>query len=113
MALCLLISGHKPHIWHYGIYFETKKDLGGCGLGPFFMVHEGYGPDLKGHEHGHGLQNIMYGPFQLVVSIMSVIRCGYRNWLYDHNREKWRKLPDYDAIWFEGQATKFGKKYFY
>ena len=42
-----------------------------------------------------------------VITIPSVIRYWYRNWALAQGK----KLPDYDAIWFEGQATKWGKKY--
>lgn len=46
-----------------------------------------------------------------VICIPSAIRYWYREFILHFNREKFNKLPEYDAIWFEGQATKWGKKY--
>ena len=42
-----------------------------------------------------------------VIVIPSATRYWYRNWAL----AKGKKLPDYDAIWFEGSATKIGAKY--
>ena len=46
-----------------------------------------------------------------VICIPSAIRYWYREFIWHCNKEKFNKLPEYDAIWFEGQATKWGKKY--
>lgn len=46
-----------------------------------------------------------------VICIPSAIRYWYREFIWHFNKEKFNKLPEYDAIWFEGQATKWGKKY--
>lgn len=61
------------------------------------------------HEHGHAFQNAVLGVFFLtLVAIPSVIRFWLRELL-----EMFRvKLSDYDSIWFEGQATKSGNKFF-
>lgn len=47
----------------------------------------------------------------LVIGIPSFIHSQYRTWVYNHNVEKLWKLPSYDSIWFEGQATRWGEKY--
>ena len=63
------------------------------------------------HEHGHSFQNAVYGPFfLLIVALPSVIRFWYRELVYRFGNPA--KLPDYDSIWFEGQATKSGNKFF-
>ena len=41
-----------------------------------------------------------------VICIPSAARYWYREYLWHFNKEKYRKLPPYDSIWFEGQATK-------
>ena len=78
----------------------------GLSLGMFVFANPIY-KDMLCHEHGHSFQNAVFGPFMiLLVGIPSVIRFWYREAVY-----KWgnyRKLPDYDAIWFEGMATKSG-----
>lgn len=100
-----------------GRYITFKFPFyGGWGFeaGPFFY----YTKDadilsLKQHEAGHGIQNILYGPFMIIlVSIPSMIRFHYRNWLLNHDIEKYLELPEYDAIWFEGQATRWGKYWY-
>lgn len=59
---------------------------------------------FMGHEAGHGLQNIIFGPFQIIlVSIPSAIRFWYRELKY---YRKGKTPPtDYDSVWFEGMAT--------
>ena len=79
IALSLLITGHKPHVFHYSVYFEFGKGGWGFEAGPFFFSTPGSSRSLKAHEHGHGLQNIVLGPLMpLVVSIPSMLRFWYR-----------------------------------
>lgn len=130
VALFLLMTWHKPHIFGFDVYFEVSFVHGaGCGIGPFFVIGEDCktSTSLKCHEHGHGLQVLWWGPLTLlVISIPSVIRFNYRNYKEKSMRKKKALLqitpqqyndwlatyPDYDDIWFEGQATKLGLKYF-
>ena len=37
-----------------------------------------------------------------IVMIPSAVRYWYREYIYRKDRERYYKLPDYDAIWFEG-----------
>lgn len=88
------------------------RSLGGVSLGLFSYV----GPeDLKSthrHELGHTIQNAFLGPlFPFIVGLPSIIRAG----LWDKLVKRARKLGktiSYDSIWFEGQATRLGNKYF-
>lgn len=60
---------------------------------------------LRRHEFGHSIQQLMFGPLQVfLVAIPSAVR-----YWYQRIRAK-KGLPnkDYDAIWFEGTATKWG-----
>ena len=167
IALGLLITGHKPKIFHYNVYFQFGRGWGGVNFGAFFFLSETSPDSTKQHEAGHGLQNLMLGVFMpFVVAIPSAVRCLIRK--YDYNGKKiaagiitaliaalgvvvsvlgfvygivaigvvglilaiyggvlafWlskREIPqytggayvDYDAIWFEGCATRWGQKFF-
>ena len=75
VALALLVTGHKPHRFHYLVYFEVGSGWGGFNLGGFFVVGRDTSLSTKRHESGHGLQNIMLGVFMpFLVSIPSAIR---------------------------------------
>lgn len=113
VALCLLSTGHKPHRFHYFIYFEVGENWGGFECGCFFVVNEGASLSIKQHESGHGLQNIMLGVFMpFVVSIPSAVRYWYREYLVRSRKKLSWELPPYDAPWFERTATELGTKYF-
>ena len=113
IGLALMITGHKPHRFHYLIYFEVGENWGGFECGCFFVCNKNASLHIKQHESGHGIQNIIFGVFMpFIVSIPSAIRYWYREIIYRTNKEKYRKLPPYDSAWFEGLATKWGEKYF-
>jgi hypothetical protein len=44
-----------------------------------------------------------------VVSLPSLIRYHYRNYLIKSGKKKESDLPPYGDIWFEKQATELGK----
>lgn len=111
MALFMLITFHKPHRLGTSFYFVCKK-LKGFGIeGGVFVV---LGADCDGdeiilHELGHGIQNFWFGPvFPFIVGIPSIIRYWYREIKY--YRKGLEPKTDYDAVWFEGTATKWGTK---
>ena len=106
IACAMILTGHKPKVFHYFVYFEMGEDWGGFEMGAFFFVNRSPTLHIKQHEAGHGSQNIIFGVFMpFIVSIPSAIRYWYRRFKRD-------ELPPYDSIWFEGQATRLGKKYF-
>lgn len=89
------------------------KYWGGISLGIVYIVDARNSYRLHVHELGHTVQHIMFGPlFIPLVAIPSVIRANlrkkYRKFLYDKNG----KYIEYDSVWFEGQATRLGEKYF-
>ena len=96
----------------YGIFPKCFGSGWGFEMGCFFFITydcDDY-QDLKSHECGHGLQNIIWGPLMLfVISIPSVIRFWYREYLL----KKGKKIKPYDSIWFEGQASRWGWDYIY
>lgn len=115
IAIVLLIAGHKPHRFYQNVYFCFGKGGWGFEAGPFFFLSTDAADSLymKQHESGHGLQNIMFGPLMpFLVSIPSCIRFWYREWLVNSGRKKYNELSEYDSAWFEGMATKLGKKYY-
>ena len=114
VALFLIITKHKVYKLGPNIYFKVGVGWGGLEFGPVFLVSKDSPDCTILHEAGHGIQNIMWGilmPF--VISIPSAIRYWYREIIYRTNRTKYNKLPPYDSIWFEGQATKLGINYYY
>lgn len=113
VSAVLLLMGYKPKRFGYTFYFEVGKNWGGLELGAIFLISKGEPLETKQHEHGHGIQNLWWGPLMpFVVSIPSACRYWYREYLVRSGKKKYYELPDYDSIWFEGQATRLGKKYF-
>lgn len=112
-SLALLVTGHKPKMFHCFIYFEVGEGWGGFEAGCFFFCSKNSSLHLKQHESGHGIQNLMFGVFMpFIVSIPSCARYWYREWLVRSGRKKYGELPEYDSAWFEGMASKLGEKYF-
>ena len=112
IVLLVTLPFGKFGIYHGRIYKRIGKNWGGVELGCFFLCDNSADEYILAHESGHGLQNCLWGPLMpFVICIPSAIRYWYREYLWRFNRTKYALLPDYDAIWFEGQATKWGKKY--
>lgn len=112
VAMVLLVVGHKPKKYGYCWYFEVGESWGGLELGAIFLVGKYTSEHTKKHEHGHGIQNCWFGflmPF--VICIPSATRYWYREYLLRSGKRKYSELPDYDSIWFEGQASKLGYKF--
>lgn len=111
--LVLMVCGFKPKKFHNCFYIEVGEYWGGLELGTFFLCQKDSSESLKLHEAGHGIQNLFWGPlFPLVIGIPSAIRYWYREIVYIVNEEKYYKLPPYDFIWFEGQASLWGERYY-
>ena len=111
-ALVLLIAGYKPRRFGWCLYFDIGKNWGGLELGVFFLKCKNGTYPLMCHEHGHALQNTLFGVFMpFVVCIPSAVRYWYREYLQRIKGVKHSELPDYDSIWFEGQATRIGEKF--
>lgn len=110
-ALALLVTGHKPILFGNTFYFKVGKNWGGLNLGPVFITDSTPSLHTLCHEHGHGLQNLWWGPlFPFVIGIPSAIRYWYREIKY-YNKGK-QPPTTYDSMWFEGQASELGEKYF-
>ena len=112
VALVLLVAGYKPTRFGWCWYFEIGYGWGGLELGVFFVKCKCAGYRIKCHEHGHAFQNTLFGVFMpFVVSIPSAARYWYREYLHRVKGIKFSEMPDYDSVWFEGQATRIGKAF--
>lgn len=109
VAAVLFIAGYKPKKWGHCWYFEVGDNWGGLELGPFFLTDKNPSEHVRNHEHGHGFQNCTYGPFMVIISLMSAFRYWYRELKY--NRKGLTPPTKYDDIWFEGEATRLGTEF--
>lgn len=113
--ICNIFLKGKAHKNGFTFIVEVGGNWGGVNLGCVSLCG-GYTtvcPDkewfqhTRKHEFGHSLQNLIFGPlFPFIVAIPSAIRYHYQNY------RDLKGLPnkEYDAIWFEGTATKWGTK---
>jgi len=113
-GVCAIVK-HRSlfHIYKYrnAICMVVPWNCGGVSFGMFFVRGKNK-ESICSHEYGHGIQNLWWGPlFLFVIAIPSVTRYFwrkfYRTFIYPKNR---KKLPPYDSIWFEGQATNLGQQ---
>ena len=110
VRLVLWIAGIKGTKVEFTRVYKVGKGWGGLNLGTTILVASDCNMrHTVPHELGHSIQNAMFGvlsPF--LVTIPSAIRYHYRRYLLKKGIEP---KTDYDAIWFEGQATKLGTEY--
>lgn len=107
VALCLLLTGHRPQRWGGCWHFKIGRgNWGGLSLGLVILTSPDVSERTKNHEHGHAVQNCILGPSMVLLSIGSAARYHYINYL-----ERTGKTPPrYDGWWFEGEATKIGQE---
>lgn len=114
----LLFRKHVIHHNGYSVIIEFGGNWGGLELGAFALCggytttceSVSYFDHVREHEFGHTLQNIIWGPlYPFVIGIPSACRYWYSRIPSLHKN----KLPLgwYDSIWFEGQATRWGRYY--
>ena len=108
-SIGLLFMGKKPERNQYGFVFKIGKGWGGLSLGPFAIVSEDASQHTLNHEFGHSIQNCQYGFLMVAITLASVFRYHYRNWIKKHKPNQ--TLPPYDSIWFEGEASDLGNFY--
>ena len=109
VALGLRLTGNKPKKFGWCRYFEVGKGWGGCEFGPVFVKAKDEGKHICEHEFGHAIQNCYFGPLMpFAVNLPSTFRYWYRRISLKNGK---RLKTRYDDIWFEGQASRLGKKY--
>ena len=105
-ALFVRLTGRSAERVGHCFCYRIGRGWGGFSLGIFIFAAEDLDKRALWHEHGHGLQNCVFGPFMaFLVSVPSAVRYWYR-------RLKKNKsgLKPYDEIWFERQATRTGQR---
>lgn len=113
LTALVIVIVYRKEVWivkHQGrlrIHFK-KKSFGGASMGVVIITSGAYrNPRTVKHELGHTIQSARFGPlFIPLIAIPSGIRYQYRM------RTKKQLKTMYDDIWFEGQATRLGSKYF-
>ena len=106
VSLVLICIGRKPMRWQRTWFFNVGDSWGGCSIGVMFLRDSISVESINEHEHGHMYQNAILGPlFIFVVAIPSAIRY----WHFSICEKKGVKTKDYDAIWFEGNASEIGR----
>ena len=104
-AAAFFAAGRKPFKHAGSIVFRACHNWGGVSLGIFSFVCEEASTHTLDHEFGHAIQNALYGVlFPFIVAIPSFTRY----WIFVYNEKHNIPNEDYDAIWFEGEATKMG-----
>ena len=110
VALGMLLTGHRPERFGKCLNFPVGRGWGGGSLGIFLFTCRDASQRLKEHEHGHSIQNCYYGPLMpFLVNIPSSARYWYRRAVQKICPKK--KMPPYDSIWFESEASRLGKTY--
>ena len=113
--ICIIFLKGKAHRNGFTFIVEVGGNWGGLDLGAVSLCggyttvcpDENWFQHTRRHEFGHSLQNLIFGPlFPFIVAIPSAIRYHYQN----YRSSKGLPNKEYDAIWFEGQATKWGTK---
>lgn len=104
----------KVRVFHgrlYGVFPKCFGESWGFEMGCFFFVsYDCENNDfLRSHESGHGIQQLIFGPLQIFISLASCIRFWYRELKY--NKKGLAPKTNYDDIWFEKMATNLGNKY--
>lgn len=109
-AAVMRLCGHKSKKWGWCRYFEFGRGWGGLSLGLYFFTNRDPSDHIRNHEHGHALQNCLWGPLMpFFISAPSFLRYHYRR--LRKRKSPTTKLKPYDAIWFEGQATRWGTRH--
>lgn len=108
VAGVLLLCKKRPYWYEWHLCFELPT-RSGMNLGIFVMLPHSALMNMKMHEIGHGIQNMYVGPMFIgSIAITSVIRFWWRKLLFHLGKEP---KTQYDDVWFEGQATRLGKKF--
>lgn len=109
VATVFIAAGYRPKKWGYCWHFELGSNWGGLSLGPVFLASRNPSKHTKNHEHGHSLQNCRYGPYMVIISLMSACRYWYREFKYTRNGLT--PPTKYDDAWYEGEASKLGTEF--
>ena len=109
--LVLTICGHRSYWYRNAICTPVRWNFGGVSMG-MFIVRGQMCESIMSHEYGHTIQNMQWGWLApIVIAIPSACRYWWREFYMAFIYKRTRKsLPAYDSIWFEWQATEYGKR---
>lgn len=97
-----------PKKFHMVHEFDFGNNWGGLEGVFFIFVSKGMGAsyeeEVREHELGHSFQNALFGPFNLVLTMVPSV---VRYWAQTLFPKRFNK--PYDQIWFEGSATDGGR----
>lgn len=102
--MCVEYEMHGP----CRVYQIGKTRWGGVSLGHTILTQKDPSRHTLNHEFGHSIQNAVFGPFYLLIALVSAMRYHRRKILKKKNPNI--ELPLYDSVWYEGTATKWGNK---
>ena len=109
VATALWTVGLKHKERGYCYCFEIGNNWGGVNLGMVCITSKNPSQSVIAHECGHSQQNCLFGPFIIIISIMSFVRYWYREIRNIINKPC---NTGYYNIWFEKQADEFGENFF-
>ena len=101
LALRILGVPWSPNQYGYVTYLG-KPHWGGFTLGPFSFVCPNATQDLLTHEAGHSYQNMAYGPFMVILTLVSI----FHYWISCFVPKVQNNYYDF---WLEADASKWGK----
>ena len=101
---------YRPYIFNQMVYFKAGGMFwGGFNVGFVSVVSQNPTNHTLRHEHGHFIQNAIFGPFMIFISIASAVRYWYRRIIVRLRPTTF--LSDYYSVWFEAQANELGNRY--
>ena len=110
-AFCIIFLKGKPHKNGFSYIVEIGGNWGGLELGAVALcgnysdTYSSFYNHTRCHEGGHNIQQLILGPLQaFIVGIPSAAR-------YWYIRKHPEKNIEYDQIWFEYTASKWGTSY--
>ena len=113
-SLIALALGGTIHRNGCSVIVEIGENWGGINLGAislcahYSIVDDNWFNHTRCHEFGHAIQGLIFGPFQIfIVAIPSAIRYWYQR----IRTNKGLSNNEYDNIWFEYTASKWGTKF--
>lgn len=107
----MFVPNRRVHKNGFSFIIEVGGNWGGLELGAvalcghYYIENNYWFNHTRCHEFGHSIQQLIFGPLQLfIVSIPSAVR-----YWYQRIRDS-KGLPnkEYDNIWFEYTASKWG-----
>lgn len=109
IGLFVFLANAKCEHQRYRCCIDTKwNSSSGMSLGLFTFTPRDdvpFAQQIRVHEYGHTIQNLVLGPLMIIVAIISVI---WGNLPYYARLRKEKQLP-YTSCFVEGWASRWGE----